>query len=70
MDKLDARFDSVETPPRLRPQHIPKDVYEGIDLAPSTLDSLVTWDVSGHARREQDRMSSAYRAAEKTHGGY
>jgi hypothetical protein len=70
MDKSDARSESVEIPPRLRPLDIPKDVYEGIDLAPSTLDSLVTWDVSAHARREQDRMSSAYRPAEKTRGGY
>ena len=37
------------------------DPYHGIELAPTTLDSLVTWDVSGHARREQDRLHSAHR---------
>jgi hypothetical protein len=37
--------------------------YRGVELAPSTLESLVTWDICGHARREQDRLSSsAYRA--------
>lgn len=33
--------------------------YGGVSLAPTTLDSLVTWDVSGHARRDQERVSSA-----------
>jgi hypothetical protein len=46
------------------------DVYEGIDLAPRTLESLVTWDVSGHAQREQDRMTSTYRTAGRAPGGY
>jgi hypothetical protein len=32
------------------------DHYEGIDLAPSIPESIATWDVSGHARREQDRL--------------
>jgi hypothetical protein len=42
----------------------------GVDLAPHTLDSLGTWDVSGHARREQDRLSSVHRFFGKTRGGY
>lgn len=37
----------------------PWDGYEGVDLTPKTLDSLATWDVSGHARREQERIRSA-----------
>lgn len=37
----------------------PWDGYEGVDLTPTTLDSLVTWDVSGHARRDQERIRSA-----------
>lgn len=56
---------------RRRPHHeIVEDCYEGVDLAPKTLESLVTWDVSGHARREQDRLSSAHRLFGKTRGGY
>ena len=31
--------------------------YRGVELAPHTLESLVTWDVSGHAQRERDRMT-------------
>jgi hypothetical protein len=49
---------------------IPPELYEGIDLAPKTQESLVTWDVSGRARREQDRLSSATRAAKDVRGGY
>jgi hypothetical protein len=37
--------------------------YEGVELAPNTLESLVTWDICGHARREQDRLSVACRVA-------
>jgi hypothetical protein len=55
---------------RRRTHHeIVEDCYEGVDLAPRTLDSLVTWDVSGHARREQDRLS-VRRLFGKTRGGY
>jgi hypothetical protein len=41
---------------RLGPDH-----YEGVDLVPCTLESLVTWDVSAHARWEQDHLGSVYR---------
>jgi hypothetical protein len=58
MNKADALSKSNETSPRPETQ---AECYEGVDLAPSTLESLVTWDVSAHARREQDRLSSAYR---------
>jgi hypothetical protein len=46
------------------------DCYQGVELAPCTLESLVTWDVSLHAQREKDRMSSAYRNPRAVHGGY
>jgi len=57
---------------RRRTHHeIAEDSYNGVDLAPSTLDSLVTWDVSVHARREQDRLGSTmHRPSGKTRGGY
>jgi hypothetical protein len=49
----------------------PGEVYEGVSLAPTTLDSLVTWDVSGHARRDQERVSSAAaRIPGAMQGGY
>lgn len=48
----------------------PWDGYEGVDLTPTTLDSLVTWDVSGHARRDQERIrSAASRFPSETPGG-
>jgi hypothetical protein len=42
----------------LRPGHneIAMDYYQGVELAPNT---LVTWDVSASAQREQDRLNSA-----------
>jgi hypothetical protein len=52
------------------PEETPMDYYRGVELAPTTLESLVTWDVSGHARCEQERLSSAYRNARVTRGGY
>lgn len=42
-----------------------EDHYEGVDLAPKTQDSLVTWDVSVHARREQERWRSLQRLGER-----
>ena len=54
-------------PPAAIPE-IPTELYEGVELAPRTLESLGTWDVCGHARREQDRLS--YRPAKPTQGGY
>ena len=44
--------------------------YEGVDLAPR-LESLVPWDVSARALREQARLrSAAYRIPRGIHGGY
>jgi hypothetical protein len=53
-----------------RPNEIASDCYEGVELAPRTLESLVTWDVSGHAQREKDRLNPAYRTAKTIKGGY
>ena len=44
--------------------------YYGLELRPKTLESLVTWDVSGHAQCEKDRLSTAYRSRRVTRGGY
>ena len=46
------------------------DYYQGIELAPTTLESLVTWDVSRYAQREQDRLNSAQRIPRPGQGGY
>ena len=54
----------------LDPTEIAPDLYEGLDLAANAQESLVTWDVSAHARREQDRLSCAARAAKEARGGY
>jgi hypothetical protein len=59
-----------ETARRFDPEEIPPDCYQGVDLTPCTLESLVTWDVSGHARREQDRLSGNYRTPKGVDGGY
>jgi hypothetical protein len=44
--------------------------YRGVELAPKTLESLVTWDVCGHARGERDRLDLAYRRSKDVEGGY
>ncbi len=51
---------------RPEPEEIKTDHYRGVELAPRTLESLVTWDVSGYAQREKDRLNSAYRSREGT----
>jgi hypothetical protein len=55
---------------RLKRKDIAIDHYQGVVLAPTTLESLVTWDVSAHAQRELDRLSSAYRNQGAKQGGY
>lgn len=35
------------------------DSYNGAQLAPLTVESISTWDVSVHARREQARLGAA-----------
>jgi hypothetical protein len=55
---------------RFRPEEMPVEYYGvGVELAPKTVESLVTWDVSGHAQCEKDRLSFAYRSR-RTWGGY
>ena len=55
---------------RLGPEEIAMANYQGVEFAPHTLESLVTWDVSGHAQQERDRMTSAYRTPKAVQGGY
>jgi len=55
---------------RFRPEAMPVEYYGiGVELAPKTVESLVTWDVSGHAQCEKDRLAFAYRSR-RTWGGY
>ena len=70
MNGADAFSKLSQRPRRLGHREIVADCYDGVDLAPKTLDSLVTWDVSGNARREQDRWSSVHRMIDRTRGGY
>jgi hypothetical protein len=44
--------------------------HHDVQLAPNIPESLVTWDVSGHAQCEKDRMNSAYRVRGAMHRGY
>ena len=46
--------------------------YQGVELAPITLESLVTWDVSGRAQCEKNRLNSLWRGRRlgAIHGGY
>lgn len=50
-------------------EEMPIECY-GFELAPKTLASLVTWDVSGHAQCEKDRFNTAFRSRRVTRGGY
>lgn len=70
MNKADDFTNFPKRRRRLTHAEIVAASYDGVDLAPKTLDSLVTWDVSGHARREQDRWSSVQRIIDRTRGGY
>lgn len=68
--KRGERFDRSLPNDALDDGYDPWDGYEGVDLTPTTLDSLATWDVSGHARREQERIrSAASRFPSATPGG-
>jgi hypothetical protein len=62
---MHSRADELRKPSDTKHKRQPAesglDPYHGIELAPTTLDSLVTWDVSVHARREQDRLHSTHR---------
>ena len=54
---------------RFGPEEMPIEYY-GLELRPKTPESLVTWDVSGHAQCEKDRLSTAYRTRHHMRGGY
>ena len=56
MERANPSAKSSEPPRRPSADDSAVDHYEGIDLAPSIPESIATWDVSGHARREQDRL--------------
>ncbi|HUQ53070.1 MAG TPA: hypothetical protein VM692_12670 [Gammaproteobacteria bacterium] len=70
MNKADSFVRPDETSPRLDGDEITTECYEGVNLAPSTVASLVTWDVSGLARHEQERLLAASRAPKDIQGGY
>lgn len=70
MNASDAFPKFPQRPRRHGHRDIVEECYDGVDLSPKTLDSLVTWDVSGHARREQDRWRSVHRMTDRTRGGY
>ena len=59
MKRVDTASKSDPRAGRFVPDELAPDSYEGVNLAPTTLESLVTWDVSLHARRDQERVSSA-----------
>jgi hypothetical protein len=54
---------------RPKPTEVRADYYEGVELAPCTLESLLTWDISRHAQCEQDRLNPDARASEALRGG-
>jgi hypothetical protein len=72
MHRTDVATKSRDAAHPIEPAEMTPELYEGLDLAPKTQESLVTWDVSAHARREQDRLSSAsaYRTPKDVQGGY
>jgi hypothetical protein len=58
MASADEASNRDATSRRPGPKEFATDNYRGVDLAPNTLESLVTWDVSGHAQRERDRLAA------------
>ena len=61
MLRTQAFFRFAEAALRFAPRETASDCYLGVDLAPRTVESLVTWDVSGLAQCEQVRLNAAYR---------
>lgn len=70
MHNPEDRF-AHDAPSRRRepPEITVEECYHGVELAPRTLESLVTWDVSVHAQRERERLNAASHGP-GTHGGY
>jgi hypothetical protein len=52
------------------PEATAPDYHQRVELAPMTLESLVTWDVSGHAQCEKDRLYSVCRGRRAMRAGY
>jgi hypothetical protein len=71
MYKADTFSRPDETYRHLAPEETAPD-YHDIELAPMTLESLVTWDVSGHAQCEKNRLNSLFRGRRPgaSHGDY
>jgi hypothetical protein len=69
MDRADASSDLDEAA-RRRALEALGNCYHGVELAPRTLESLVAWDVSNHAQREQDRLHSTQVLSPAVRGGY
>jgi hypothetical protein len=61
MNWVDALLGRDETQSRIAREETALGYPLGLELAPTTLASLVTWDVSGHAQCEKDRMINAWR---------
>ncbi len=64
------RFWEADEPTRFEPDDVAADYHRGVELAPNVPESLVTWDVSGHAQCEKERMNSAWRTRTAVHHGY
>jgi hypothetical protein len=72
MFRVDTFSKSDETSRRLAAEDAAPNPYLGVELAPMTVESLVTWDVSGHAQCEKNRLNSLWRSrrAGTMRGGY
>ena len=70
MDRTHDPFARDETERRPDFDEIPPDYRRGVELAPKTIESLVTWDVSGHAQCEKDRMNAFCRRRGAMQAGY
>jgi hypothetical protein len=60
----------ADEPSRLETEETAIAYQRDVQLAPSVPESLVTWDVSGHAQCEKDRMNSVYRVRGAMQRGY
>ena len=70
MHRADAFLRSDETFRPFGPEETAVDYHQRVALASMTLESLVTWDVSGHAQCEKDRLYSLCRSRGAMQRGY
>ena len=70
MYRTNIHSEPDETVRRLGFEEIALDYSREVELGPKTLESLVTWDVSGHAQCEKDRLNSLYRLRGAMQAGY